>query len=330
MPPQGWAMAPPYYYHGGSPPPAPPLPPKEKEEEEQQQQQARSLWIGGLLPWMDEGYLSTCFTRSPELMSVVIKRNKQTGQSDGYGFLNFADHASAHQILHSYNGQEMPNSDRDFRLNWVTTAARVPNAPNHAIYVGDLAYDVTDFMLHHVFKSRYPSVKSAKVISDKLTGHSKGYGFVFFGDANEHRQAITQMNGAYCSTRPMRIGTVPNKKVPSHDTEVSDSDCNPDNSKLFIGSIDPSVTDEDLKQTFSPYGDLVHVKVIVGKQCGFIKYSSRASAEEAIRMLNGSQLAGRSIRVSWCRPLSNKQDPNKQSYTSHQGYGYDQQQVSVQ
>ncbi|KAF0931487.1 hypothetical protein E2562_004608 [Oryza meyeriana var. granulata] len=220
-PPQGWAMAPPYYYHG------PPLPPPKEEQQvapapEEDVAAAgggghaqRSLWIGGLLPWMDEDYISTCFTSSPELLSVVVKRNKQTGQSEGYGFLNFADHATAHQILHSYNGQEMPNSAKDFKLNWVTGAApetRLPNDPHHAIYVGDLANDVTDFMLHHVFKSRYPSVKSAKVICDRLTGSSKGYGFVLFGDVNEHRQAMTEMNGAYCSTKPMRIGSAPNKK----------------------------------------------------------------------------------------------------------------------
>ncbi|KAG8081213.1 hypothetical protein GUJ93_ZPchr0007g5907 [Zizania palustris] len=358
-PPHVWATAPPYCYHG--PPPSPP--PQQQQQVAPEEEKgagwgadgARSLWIGGLLPWMDEGYLSSCFSRSPELVSVVIKRNKQTGQSEGFGFLNFADHVTADQILQSYNGQEMPNAGRDFKLNWVTTTApetRVADDPDHAIYVGDLAYDVTDFMLHHVFKSRYPSVKSAKVIWDRVTGRSKGYGFVLFGDVNEHRQAMTEMNGAYCSTMPMRIRPAPDKKILSHNTQGTDSDYNPNNSRLFVGSLDPSVTDEDLKQAFNPYGDIVNVKVIVGKRCGFVEYSSRASAEDAIRMLNGSQLAGQNIRISWGRPANKQdqwngglhvlpqrsgpdpgwcsQDPSMQSLTSNLGYGYDQQQASVQ
>ena len=44
------------------------------------------------------------------------------------------------------------------------------------------------------------------------TGRSKCYGFVRFGDVYEHAQAMTEMNGAYCSTRPMRIGPAPNNK----------------------------------------------------------------------------------------------------------------------
>ncbi|KAM0847331.1 hypothetical protein ACQ4PT_055075 [Festuca glaucescens] len=137
-----WAMAPPYHYHG---------PPPQKEQAAPAAEdetgagsvgfQPRSLWIGGLLNWMDENYLYSCFTRSPELVSVVIKRNKETRQSEGFGFLNFADHATADQILQSYNGQKMPNSDRDFKLNWVIRAApekpAKPAEDDHAIYAGD-------------------------------------------------------------------------------------------------------------------------------------------------------------------------------------------------
>jgi RNA recognition motif-containing protein len=141
-----------------------------------------------------------------QLVWVVVKRNKETRQPEGFGYLNFADHVTADLILQSYNGQKMPKSDREFRLSWVNrTAAEKPAGDDHAIYVGDLAFDVTDSMLHDVFKNRYPSVTRATVMRDGFSGHSKGYGFVLFGDVNERRQAMTEMDGAYCSTRPMRI-----------------------------------------------------------------------------------------------------------------------------
>ena len=160
---------------------------------------------------------SHCFPRhfwSMQLVSVVIKRNKDTRQPEGFGFLNFADHATADQVLKSYNGQKMPNADRNFRLNWVIRdpPEKRADAPgkraddNRAIYVGGLGHDVTDSMLHNVFKDRYPSVTSATVVRDGFVGQSKGYGFVEFADVNERREAMTEMNGAYCSTRPMRIG----------------------------------------------------------------------------------------------------------------------------
>jgi len=45
--------------------------------------------------------------------------------------------------------------------------------------------------------------------------------------------------------------------------------------QVFVGGLDPSVTDELLRQTFSPYGELLYVKIPVGKRCGFVQYSNR-------------------------------------------------------
>uniref|UniRef100_A0A0A9GMV4 RRM domain-containing protein n=1 Tax=Arundo donax TaxID=35708 RepID=A0A0A9GMV4_ARUDO len=164
-------------------------------------------------------------------------------------------------------------------------------------------------MLHHLFKTRYPSVMGAKVIFDKVTGCSKSYGFVSFGDVNEYVQAMTEMDGAYCSTRPMRIRPAPNKKKPFYNTQrTADSDQYPNNSRLFVGCLNENVTDEDLKQAFSSYGELVDVKVLAVKNCGFVTYSNRASAEEAIRVLNGSKLGRRTIKLSFGRRCANKQD----------------------
>ncbi|GJT23440.1 zinc finger MYM-type protein 1-like protein, partial [Tanacetum coccineum] len=62
------------------------------------------------------------------------------------------------------------------------------------------------------FSAHYTSVKSAKVVTDRLTRHTKGYDFVMFGDESEKIRAITKMNGILCSTRSMRIGPAANKK----------------------------------------------------------------------------------------------------------------------
>lgn len=146
---------------------------------------------------------------------MKIIRNKQTGQPEGYGFIEFGNHALAEQVLQNYNGQMMPNVNQPFKLNWATSGAgekRGDDGSDYTIFVGDLASDVTDFILQDTFKSRYPSVKSAKVVFDRTTGRSKGYGFVKFADLDEQTRAMTEMNGQYCSSRPMRLGPASNKK----------------------------------------------------------------------------------------------------------------------
>lgn len=118
----------------------------------------------------------------------------------------------------------MPNTDQPFRLNWATFSTgdkRSDNGPDLSIFVGDLAADVTDSLLHETFASRYPSVKAAKVVFDANTGRSKGYGFVRFGDDNERSQAMTEMNGVYCSSRPMRIGAATPRKSSGYQQQYS-------------------------------------------------------------------------------------------------------------
>lgn len=47
--------------------------------------------------------------------------------------------------------------------------------------------------------------------------------------------------------------------------------------QIFVGGIDPDVTDEDLRQPFSQFGEVVSVKIPVGKGCGFVQFSDRCS-----------------------------------------------------
>ncbi|KAK4355253.1 hypothetical protein RND71_024224 [Anisodus tanguticus] len=284
--------------------------------------EVRSLWIGDLQYWMDENYLSTCFYHTGELVSAKVIRNKQSGQSEGYGFLEFRSHAAAETILQTYNGTLMPNVEQNFRMNWASLGAGEgrDDSPEYTIFVGDLAADVTDYVLQETFKPVYSSVKGAKVVTDRITGRTKGYGFVKFGDESEQMRAMTEMNGVLCSTRPMRIGPAANKKplgTPQKATyqnpqATSQGESDPNNTTIFVGGLDPSVAEEHLRQVFSPYGELVHVKIVAGKRCGFVQFGSRASAEQALSSLNGTQLGGQSIRLSWGRSPSSKQSDQTQ------------------
>ncbi|XP_050216294.1 polyadenylate-binding protein RBP45C [Mercurialis annua] len=296
----------------------------------------KSLWIGDLQPWMDENYIFNIFAATGEIASAKVIRNKQTGLPEGYGFIEFASRTAAERILQTYNGAQMPNSEQIFRLNWATLAAgerRQDDGPDYTVFVGDLAPDVTDYLLQETFRAVYPSVKGAKVVTDRLTGRTKGYGFVRFGDENEQRRAMVEMNGQYCSTRAMRIGPAATKKPAvqqfqkapfqsTQGTQGSQGENDPNNTTIFVGALDPSVTDDYLRQVFSKYGELVHVKIPAGKRCGFVQFANRSSAEQALLSLNGTQLAGQSIRLSWGRSPSNKQAQPDQSQWNGGGGGY--------
>ncbi|HJZ58950.1 MAG TPA: RNA-binding protein [Gemmataceae bacterium] len=72
------------------------------------------------------------------------------------------------------------------------------------LYVGNLAYGVTDAQLQELF-APYGSVQLAQVIMDRDTGRSKGFGFVEMGSDQEAQAAITGMNGQMVDGRSLTV-----------------------------------------------------------------------------------------------------------------------------
>lgn len=72
------------------------------------------------------------------------------------------------------------------------------------IYVGNLSYAVSDDNLREVFEA-YGEVSSAKVITDKYSGRSKGFGFVEMTDDAQAKNAIDQLDGAEIDGRPVKV-----------------------------------------------------------------------------------------------------------------------------
>jgi cold-inducible RNA-binding protein len=72
------------------------------------------------------------------------------------------------------------------------------------LYVGNLAYSVRDEDLQQNF-SEYGNVTSAKVMMDRDTGRSKGFGFVEMGTADEAQAAIKAMNGKSVDGRALVV-----------------------------------------------------------------------------------------------------------------------------
>ena len=72
------------------------------------------------------------------------------------------------------------------------------------LYVGNLAYGVTDSDLQQLFEA-YGTVQSAQVIMDRDTGRSKGFGFVEMGSDQEAQAAIAALNGKQVDGRALTV-----------------------------------------------------------------------------------------------------------------------------
>lgn len=72
------------------------------------------------------------------------------------------------------------------------------------IYCGNLSYDMTDDDLRNAFED-HGKVSSAKIIMDRESGRSKGFGFVEMESEEEAKAAIQELNGAMINGRNLRV-----------------------------------------------------------------------------------------------------------------------------
>jgi cold-inducible RNA-binding protein len=72
------------------------------------------------------------------------------------------------------------------------------------IYVGNLSYQTTEAELNSLF-SEHGAVTSVKVITDRNTGRSKGFGFVEMESKDEAQAAIDKLNGVDLGGRALRV-----------------------------------------------------------------------------------------------------------------------------
>lgn len=154
-------------------------------------------------------------------------------------------------------------------------------------------------------------------MTDPRTGMARGYGFVRFNDQSDQQRALMEMQGYFIGTRPIRVSvatpknrlynnsnhmiTSPNKSPLQQPTYTD-----PTNTTVFVGGLSAPIREDELRQYFSPFGDIVYVKIPPGKGCGFVQYVLRQSAELAIQQMNGYQIGNSRIRLSWGRSQNEK------------------------
>jgi len=148
-------------------------------------------------------------------------------------------------------------------------------------------------------------MSDARVMFDKDTGKSRGYGFVSFRVKEDAEQAIREMNGVWlgqkaircnwANAKPAAATGAPPKRVEFDDAVKASSSYN---TTVYVGNLPPEITQDVLRNEFAPHGPIAEVRT-TDKGYGFVVYSTHESAARAISSMHGAMLLGRQIRCSW-------------------------------
>ncbi|KAJ4885260.1 hypothetical protein Rs2_35353 [Raphanus sativus] len=202
------------------------------------------------------------------------------------------------------------------------------------LFVGNLSFDVDSAQLAQLFESA-GNVEMVEVIYDKVTGRSRGFGFVTMSSAAEAEAAAQQFNGYEFEGRPLRVnaGPPPPKREESFSrgprsggygsersgygsqrsgrsgygserSSYGSGSGSGSSDRVYVGNLSWGVDDMALESLFSEQGKVVEARVIYdrdtgrSKGFGFVTLGSPQEVTRAISSLNGADLDGRQIRVS--------------------------------
>ena len=149
-----------------------------------------TLWMGDIEPWMNEEIIMKLFTENNiNPISIKMLKDKRLNLLRNYCFINFDNMIEANKALIQLNGKIIPNTNLKIKLNW----ANQNSEGNKNLYVGNLPPDIDDIELYTLFKSKYPSVHHASIITDQ--GVSKGFGFIHFLEKDDYDKCLKEMDG---------------------------------------------------------------------------------------------------------------------------------------
>lgn len=126
----------------------------------------------------------------------------------------------------------------------------------------------------------FGEIESCKIVLDKASGQSQGYGFVKFATDDAATQAIQLMNGRVVDNKTLKV-SLARTATP----QVQQAN-------LYVANLPKYYTKTELEEMFQPYGQLIEAKILldpatgVSKGVGFVRFAMREHAQMAIEALH--------------------------------------------
>ena len=186
------------------------------------------------------------------------------------------------------------------------------------MFVGRLSWNIDDDWLKREFE-HIGGVIGARVIMERATGKSRGYGYVDFEGKSFAEKALAEMQGKEIDGRPINLDMSTGKPHASKSNDrakqFGDSQ-SPPSDTLFIGNLSFNANRDGLFNTFGEYGNVISCRIPTHpdtqqpKGFGYVQFSSVDEAKAALEALNGQYIEGRPCRLDFSAPRDNNNNNN--------------------
>ncbi|KAI3769910.1 hypothetical protein L6452_01024 [Arctium lappa] len=267
-----------------------------------------NIFIKNLDKAIDQKALHDTFSTFGNILSCKIATDS-TGQSKGYGFVQYDSDDAAQKAIEKLNGMLL-NDKQVYVGPFLRRQERemaVDKTKFTNVYVKNLSESTTDEELNKVF-SEYGTVTSAVVMRD-ADGNSKCFGFVNFENAEDAAKAVDALNGQKFDNKEWYVGKAQKKHEREQELKqrfeqtMKEAVDKSQGLNLYIKNLDDTIDDENLKELFSPFGTITSFKVMrdpngTSKGSGFVAFSTSEEASRALFEMNGKMVASKPLYVA--------------------------------
>ncbi|KAL7521532.1 hypothetical protein ACHAWX_006205 [Stephanocyclus meneghinianus] len=220
-----------------------------------------SLYIGDLHPSINESSLYEVFNAVGPVASIRVCRDAVTRRSLGYAYVNYHNAQDAERALESMNFGEIKG--RPCRIMWSQRDPSVRRSGVGNIFVKNLHEGIDNKQLYDTF-SLFGNILSCKVVTDKETGLSKGYGYVHYETAEAAKQAIEKLDGMLIDGREVQVGVFMRRETRPGGKEGEWTN-------VFVKNLPFEWDDDRLKSEFEKFGEIVSASISTGIRKKFPK-----------------------------------------------------------
>ncbi|KAF1820873.1 uncharacterized protein K489DRAFT_294169, partial [Dissoconium aciculare CBS 342.82] len=184
------------------------------------------------------------------------------------------------------------------------------------LFVGNLSWNVDEEWLTREFEE-FGEIKGVRIITDRESGRSKGFGYVEYTSAADAQKALAARHGYLLDNRELRVDTgesrpqqTPQQKGFDRANKYGDTPKPPSNT-IFVGNVSFDADENALSEAFGEYGTIKAVRLPTDRDTGalkgfgYVEMSSVEEAQAAHEALQGADIAGRNIRLDFASERSN-------------------------
>ncbi|EAZ63726.1 nuclear localization sequence binding protein, partial [Scheffersomyces stipitis CBS 6054] len=196
------------------------------------------------------------------------------------------------------------------------------------LFVGRLSWNIDDEWLRREFEP-LGGVISARVIMERATGKSRGYGYVDFDSKSAAEKALNEYQGRELDGRPINLDMSTGKPHVTKSTEnrakqYGDTPSAPSDT-LFIGNLSFNADRDNLFNIFGVHGTVISCRIPTHpdtqqpKGFGYVQFSSVDEAKAAMEALNGEYIEGRACRLDFSTPKDPSSSGNRGGFGGNRG-----------